>query len=619
VTRTTLGGWLRILALACLALCCGAHAQVIELTEAVATVSVGGATPTSAKVALPYHWDRHHGSFPGDAEFTIRFILKNLPAEPWALYFPRIGNTAEIVLNGSVMARLGDVGRPNRADYSKSPQYISIPAQLLQYDNVLRIRVHADGGRRGGLSSITLGPADEVERIFGSVFQWRVSASMAVTIFGLVVGLMAFVLWLTQSDPYNTGTPRRDSIYLTAAMAEFCWALRVGDVAIVHPPLPWPWWGVVVTAAFAGWFCCIALFCHHVAGWHKHRSMPWFRAAMWALFIASIVSSTLAFTIHKPILLTAWLGLANVFFIAYACFYFAAALRKPTKTHLLVAIAGMVNVAMGVRDWVIIRITGNYEETTWIRYSSVLFGLMLGYIVMSRFRAASAQARDLMANMAARVSEKEAALGQSYARVEQLAREQERASERTRILRDMHDGVGSHISAAIRQLQSGKASSDDVLLTLRGSLDQLKLTIDSMNLPPGDVNALLANMRYRLEPRFAASDIELQWDVDLLEPLPRLDAPAMRQLQFMVFEALSNVLQHAQAHVLRIEARALNPQGGGAPGARIYIIDNGRGFDTALPPRKGLLSLQERATAIGASLEVRSQPGRTVIGITLGG
>ncbi|MGH8849282.1 MAG: hypothetical protein ACREXQ_18835, partial [Polaromonas sp.] len=55
----------------------------------------------------------------------------------------------------------------------------------------------------------------------------------------------------------------------------------------------------------------------------------------------------------------------------------------------------------------------------------------------------------------------------------------------------------------------------------------------------GDVTALLANLRYRLEPRFAASDIELQWGVDLLEPVERLDAQAMRQLQFMVFEALS--------------------------------------------------------------------------------
>ncbi|MGH8830203.1 MAG: histidine kinase, partial [Polaromonas sp.] len=143
--------------------------------------------------------------------------------------------------------------------------------------------------------------------------------------------------------------------------------------------------------------------------------------------------------------------------------------------------------------------------------------------------------RDLLATLAARVSQKETELGESYRKLEILARGQ----ERTRILRDMHDGVGSHISSAIRQLQSGRASHEEVLLTLRDSLDPLKLSIDAINLPPGDVTALLANLRYRLEPRFAASDIELQWGVDLLEPVERLDAQAMRQLQFMVFEALS--------------------------------------------------------------------------------
>ena len=61
-------------------------------------------------------------------------------------------------------------------------------------------------------------------------------------------------------------------------------------------------------------------------------------------------------------------------------------------------------------------------------------------------------------------------------------------------------------------------------------------------------------------------------------------AEAMRQLQFMVFEALSNVLQHAQASELRIEAVMT------ARGVQLRIIDNGRGFDVDAPPRKGLHS-----------------------------
>ncbi|MEO8022731.1 ATP-binding protein, partial [Polaromonas sp.] len=184
-------------------------------------------------------------------------------------------------------------------------------------------------------------------------------------------------------------------------------------------------------------------------------------------------------------------------------------------------------------------------------------------------------------------------------------------SERTRILRDMHDGVGAHLSAAIRQLQSGKASSEDVLQTLRYTLDQLKLSIDAMHLLPGDISSLLANLRYRLEPRFAASDIELQWVVGSLEPVARMDANAMRQLQFMVFEALSNVLQHSHATTLTIEAEMAGS------GVCLRVVDNGRGFDAAAPPRKGLLAMRERATAIGVSIAIESRPGRTAVEIRI--
>ena len=55
-----------------------------------------------------------------------------------------------------------------------------------------------------------------------------------------------------------------------------------------------------------------------------------------------------------------------------------------------------------------------------------------------------------------------------------------------------------------------------------------------MNLPVGDITALLASLRYRLEPRLKAAGIELQWDVRFLPPLSRLDHKGMRQLQFML-------------------------------------------------------------------------------------
>ena len=65
--------------------------------------------------------------------------------------------------------------------------------------------------------------------------------------------------------------------------------------------------------------------------------------------------------------------------------------------------------------------------------------------------------------------------------------------------------------------------------------------------------------------------------------------------------------------MLRIEARAH------LEGAHLKIIDNGRGFDLARPLRQGLLSMRERAAAIGATLSLESQAGRSVVDILLSG
>jgi len=136
-----------------------------------------------------------------------------------------------------------------------------------------------------------------------------------------------------------------------------------------------------------------------------------------------------------------------------------------------------------VRDWLVIRLSDAYGETTWVRYSSVFFGVALLLIVLRRFRAASVLARGSVAALAERVAQRERELAATYAELEAAARDQARTHERERILREMHDGMGSHITSAIRQLQSGQTSSGDLLRTLRDSLDQLKLQIDSIHLP----------------------------------------------------------------------------------------------------------------------------------------
>lgn len=601
----------RVLSLLCLALWVAwAQADPLTLTQAQATVTLRGES-TEKLVVLPYVWDSNHKGAQGEAAFKLTFDLPQVPVEPWGLYVQRMGNAYEIRLNGQLLDQGGDLSRFNQGDAGHMPRLLNIPEATLSRHNVLSVRIRADVGRHGGLSKLVAGPVDEVYPLFKKAHLWQSTGTLLVTGFSLVVGLVALALWATQVQLGPNGQVRRDPLYLYAALAELAWSLRVVNGHIESPPLPWPWWGVPPVAALGAWGVFMVFFCMELTGWRRSALVIGFRRWLLLLLVLGPVVAVWGLGWGHSLVLTLWYGTLGASFLGFGVWFVVHAARLSGLQQRLVSLAVVTNVLVGLRDLYVFRIEPAYPSNSLLYYASVLFGLTLGYVVIARFRAVSAEARELMGTLTSRMAERERELNGSYQRLEFLAREQERAAERTRILRDMHDGVGSHISAAIRQLQSGRARDEDVLQTLRDSMDQLKLTIDAMNLPPGDITALLANLRYRLEPRFAASDVELQWAVDWLEPVERLDGLAMRQLQFMVFEALSNVLQHAQASWLRIEA-VMVPSF-----IRIRIEDNGQGFDVAALPRKGLVSMRERASAIGATLAVSSAPGRTVVEILI--
>ena len=595
--------WVALVLLLCAAVA-GAATLPITLSQGTVESTVDGTT-RSASLNLPYVWDRHHDGRPGLARFSLPFMVDRAPEDTWGVFILRAGNTLEVWLNGEPIQVFGDMTRSEAADYTKTPLYISIPAHQLNVGaNELMVHIRADTGRDAGLSQVVVGPAALVrDTLFEPLYTWRHTGSVLLAGFSAVIGAIALALWVTQVQGSADGARRRQRFYLWAAFAEFGWALRLADGVMTQPPLPWVAWGTLMTACYAAWAASVVMFCHYVARWFRVVG-PRTMGGMLALATGSAVAACwLSLAQARPGWFTAWLGVELALVVVYATVFVVTTVRQPDPRRVLMAAVALLTVAVALRDWLVVRVGDGYGDVSWVRYSSVLLGIALLGIVGTRFRQASVQARELLNTLSARVAEREQELASTYARLEQVAREQARVHERERILRDMHDGVGAHISSAIRQLQSGQASNDQLLRTLRDSLDQLKLSIDSIHLPAGDVGALLAGLRYRLAPRLTGSALTLEWAVDELQPVPQLDAPAMRKLQFLLFEAISNVLQHAHAKVLRFEAAMHGPV------LRLALVDDGCGFDASRPPR----ALLERAQAIGARLTLDSVPGRTAV------
>jgi signal transduction histidine kinase len=588
---------LAVCGVVCLAALCdatpAAAQDVVELDRATMVATLNGLPQSAEEIRLPLHWDVVYRGRSGTATLTLNFPRPSPVAtdEPYMMFIPRIGNAYSVALNGTVLATGGHLQEHGEAWQSKQPLRIGFPRELLLEQNELTIRLRGDAGRRAGLAPIMLGPSRLVEPHYAKDYAFRVLLPWVATTFSVLVSAFCLLLWLQQ----------REKLYAWACIGEAVWALVVLDVTLEWAPLRWQAWTGLLFFLRSLWVWALYIIIEQVFGRRPTRERAAIQGLLWAAPLCALI---LAFTgISAPARL---LRLLLSLLCAVIWMRLMLDLRRNHSTErVLLWIGLMALLVAGVHDAIASQIVSSaFGELTWAKYVGMLLGLTIMWVVSKRFRLARAEALQLQASLAQRVEEKERELRASFERVSQLERARAVTAERERILRDMHDGVGANLATAMRQLESGAAPAHEVATTLRESLDHLKLSIDAMNLPPGDVNALLASLRYRLQRRIAQAGLAIDWQVDELPHWEQGSDLAMRHLQFLLLEAISNALQHAQASTLTLSARS----DGGT--IEISVRDDGRGCDD---DGSGLQSMRERAQAIDAQLSVEdAQPGTRV-------
>ncbi len=195
------------------------------------------------------------------------------------------------------------------------------------------------------------------------------------------------------------------------------------------------------------------------------------------------------------------------------------------------------------------------------------------------------------------------------AQLQEAERERGVMSERQRLLRDMHDGVGASLVSALKMIEYGTMSPAHTAQVLRECLDDLRLAIDSMECIDEDIQTLLATLRYRLGDRIERAGIVCEWVVGEVPALPWLHAPQALDVLRILQEALTNVLKHSQSTQVRVVLQ-LEETAQMRTAVTLRIQDNGIGFDTsAAPSGRGLRHMQQRAAQINSRVEIVSTAG----------
>jgi PAS domain S-box-containing protein len=197
-------------------------------------------------------------------------------------------------------------------------------------------------------------------------------------------------------------------------------------------------------------------------------------------------------------------------------------------------------------------------------------------------------------------------------RAEEAVREIRKA-ERSRMARDLHDGVMQDLSytAATMGLMMLSVEDPELKGRLQGSIDAvrraaegLRDAVDDLRLegdedrPLPELLSLLLEEARTMNP---GCEIRLEAQNGLPSQLP---GEARVQISRVVREALTNVRRHSGAENVSVSLRTEGDE------LIAEVSDDGRGFGAEVRTGGGTRSMRERAAALGGRLKVESEPGR---------
>jgi PAS domain S-box-containing protein len=184
--------------------------------------------------------------------------------------------------------------------------------------------------------------------------------------------------------------------------------------------------------------------------------------------------------------------------------------------------------------------------------------------------------------------------------------------ERSMLLRDMHDGLGSQLTYARMMIENGQLERANLLELVQDCISDLYLIIDTLSQVDASLFNILVDFRYRVQKRMSASDLQINWIFELEHLSPFKERTSLQILR-IVQEALNNSIRHADPQSITLSARFLQ----NINALKIEIYDDGKGFNPSVVMGRGINNMRKRAREIGADLEITSSDKGTRLQLTL--
>ncbi|MEZ5970822.1 MAG: hypothetical protein R3C31_03315 [Hyphomonadaceae bacterium] len=592
--------------------------RVVEVGAAEASSSLYTELPDAAfqAVRLPRQ---------GCCSSNNLIFRSRLTAEDAALANPAVliesaYDNALVYVDGALAAGAGRVSGPP-PNMGRRPQLLRIPSAMAHEGARLDIAVQRAVGF-GHLQPFYVGEYDELYSSFRALTFLRHD----LPLFNAAIGAFVAAFCLCAAPLFGAR-----GLMLSLSALGASWVLQHVGLYVVDPP-----WGAVANngvyfLGFLGACVCLPWF---FIEWTSVFSPPapkraplfafvldpWGAVARRRLAIVSLASLAIGAGLiawrlsFEPAIASqdinrviGWMGLFAMAFclVRIVSFYLRPGARDPIAASAFVFV-----VLAAIADISAVRFLKTYGVFLGAAVTFFPLALLLSLAVRARgvFEAATTTAEKLNVLVADRERE--------IVRYHEEVRRNDRAAmlhdERSRIMRDMHDGIGGQLLGLILQARSRKLSDEALVNGLEQSLDDLRLVVDSLEQGEGSLTGALGAFRTRIEPRCEAAGVELDWEIDDVGATPNIGPDKTLQIYRILLEACTNALKHGAPKRIGVALKRDGDQ------IEIALGDDGAGFAPhgALPGR-GLTNMRTRARQIGAALAMDSTTSGTRISLTL--
>jgi len=508
-------------------------------------------------------------------------------------------DNARVYLNGALIQGQGRMTLPRPTVERLRTLWFLPPAQLVAGVNTIDIVTVRAFHPYTDVTPARVGPWTEMKAAYGfREFLFDEYSWISITISGLI-GLGALLLY------WRGG---RRPAWLWLALLTLSWSFHIGLAFWSEFPLPGHGRLFVRPAAATLIGLSWAAFANEW-GERPVRLLRWLLPGLGGLAISAeglalvLLPAPDGYDLQSGIF---WVS--GLVFAAFAIglllrFSVTAGGRRPFETALFVLLA----VLLGVQALGSLQVVSFSDP---LEFTAPLVLLALAAAFLSRnlrlFRSMEEYNQALARDLAARERE----IAEAFEQRKAVERQQALLTERQRIMRDMHDGLGGRLMSLAAQLRADEAVAPREALAAEviDALEELRLIVDSLDTAGDDLGMALGAFRARMEARLAAAGIESRWSIDDAAAARSLPASAVLDVYRILQEACANMLRHAAAD--RVEVRLAEEPDGGLV---LEFADNGRGPTGAGGGQgggRGLDNMRRRAARLGGEISFEpAEPG----------